>query len=81
MAGEPITACEAAASYGVWLHFLPAVLASLGPGLGFSEPTQAIFDGKAGAPEREVLGRLLSAWQGQGLLDRTFAPELIANDE
>jgi hypothetical protein len=58
-AGRPHTACKALASYGVWSDLCRQPLLWL----GHSDPTASVFEAMAEDSDREVLGRLLTAWR------------------
>ena len=59
-AGNPTAACKPLASYGVWSTWVRQPLLWL----GLPDPAARVFDQLAQDPDRETLGRLLSAWRG-----------------
>jgi hypothetical protein len=73
VAGKPAAACKAVASYGAWSDHCRQPLLWLGQ----PDPAMAIFEGMAEDPDREVLGRLLSAWHGQFESDATMVRAVV----
>jgi hypothetical protein len=59
VAGRPVQiGLKALGSYGEWSRLVRAPLLWL----GLTDPAEALFEGVASDPDREVLGRLLKAW-------------------
>lgn len=58
VAGKPKTECKALASYSEWSDLCRQSLLWL----GLSDPAQSIFETMMEDPDRETLGRLLTAW-------------------
>lgn len=73
VAGKPIAPCKALAGYGSWSELCRQPLLWL----GLPDPAQAIFDGLANDPDREVLGRLMAAWQAQFGSDGTMVKDVV----
>lgn len=59
VAGRPKTTCRAMAGYGDWSDLCCQPLLWL----GLVDPTESVFEAMADDPDRETLGRLLTAWQ------------------
>ncbi|MFH0783216.1 MAG: hypothetical protein V2B20_14880 [Pseudomonadota bacterium] len=59
VAGRPKTACKSLAGYGDWSELCRQPLLWL----GMADPTASVFEAMADDPDREILGRLLNAWQ------------------
>lgn len=59
VAGRPKTTCKAIAGYGDWSDLCRQPLLWL----GLVDPTESVFKAMADDPDRETLGRLLTAWQ------------------
>lgn len=59
VAGRPKTVCKSLAGYGDWSDLCRQPLLWL----GMADPTVSVFEAMADDPDRETLGRLLSAWQ------------------
>ena len=59
-AGRPKSECKALAGFSDWSDLCREPLLWL----GLSDPTQSVFVAMAEDPDRESLGRLLTAWQG-----------------
>ena len=59
VAGRPKTACKALAGFGDWSDLCRQPLLWL----GLADPTESVFQAMAEDPDRETLGRLLTAWQ------------------
>ncbi|GAC1357349.1 MAG: hypothetical protein NVSMB34_11920 [Variovorax sp.] len=59
VAGSPPQNFKALGSYGEWSRMVRAPLVWLGQ----PDPATAIFEGMAEDPDREMLGRLLTAWR------------------
>lgn len=59
VAGRPKTTCKAMAGYGDWSDLCRQPLLWL----GLVDPTESVFEAMANDPDRETLGRLLTAWQ------------------
>ncbi len=59
VAGRPKTACKSLAGYGDWSDLCRQPLLWL----GLADPTESVFEAMAEDPDRETLGRLLTAWQ------------------
>lgn len=60
-AGEPTTACKPLATYATWTDWCRQPLLWLGR----TDPAHSVFEGMADDPDRETLGRLLTALHGQ----------------
>ncbi len=58
-AGRPKASCKPMAGYGDWSDLCQQPLLWL----GLSDPTESVFVAMADDPDRELLGRLLGAWQ------------------
>ena len=58
VAGSPITPCTPLASYGQWSAWVRQPLMWL----GLADPAECVFRQLAHDPDREILGRLLHAW-------------------
>ena len=58
-AGRPMTDCKSLAGFGDWSDFCRQPLLWL----GLADPTESVFKAMAEDPDRETLGRLLTAWQ------------------
>jgi hypothetical protein len=58
-AGRPRTACKSLAGYGDWSELCRQPLLWL----GLADSTESMFEAMAEDPDREALGRLLTAWQ------------------
>ena len=58
VAGRPKTVCKSLAGYGDWSDLCRQPLLWL----GLADPTESVFEAMAEDPDRETLGRLLSAW-------------------
>jgi hypothetical protein len=59
VAGRPKTSCKALAGFGDWSDLCRQPLLWL----GLADPTESVFQAMAEDPDRETLGRLLTAWQ------------------
>ena len=59
VAGRPKAACRAMAGYGDWSDLCRQPLLWL----GLPDPTASVFEAMAEDPDRETLGRLLTAWR------------------
>ena len=59
VAGRPKAACKSLAGYGDWSDLCRQPLLWL----GLADPTESVFEAMAEDPDRETLGRLLTAWQ------------------
>src|ERR1019366_2569476 len=59
VAGRPKTPCKSLAGYGDWSDLCRQPLLWL----GLADATASVFEAMAEDPDRETLGRLLSAWQ------------------
>jgi len=59
VAGMPKTICKSLAGYGDWSDLCRQPLLWL----GMADPTVSVFEAMSDDPDRELLGRLLSAWQ------------------
>lgn len=59
VAGKPETKCKTLAGYGDWSDLCRQTLLWL----GYNDPTASVFDAILEDPDREQLGRLLTAWQ------------------
>jgi len=59
VAGMPRTACKPMAGYSDWSDLCRQPLLWL----GLADPTESVFEAMAEDPDRETLGRLLTAWQ------------------
>lgn len=59
VAGKPKTLCKSLAGYGDWSELCRQPLLWL----GLADPTVSVFEAMADDPDREILGRLLNAWQ------------------
>ncbi len=59
VAGRPKATCKAMAGYGDWSDLCRQPLLWL----GLVDPTESVFEAMADDPDRETLGRLLTAWQ------------------
>lgn len=59
VAGRPKAACKSLAGYGDWSDLCRQPLLWL----GLADPTVSVFEAMSDDPDRETLGRLLSAWQ------------------
>lgn len=60
VAGRPKSVCKPLASYGEWSDLCCQPLLWLGCG----DPTASAFEAMAEDPDREMLARLMAAWQG-----------------
>ena len=58
-AGRPKTECRSLASYGVWSDLCRQPLLWLGR----ADPASSVYEAMAEDPDRELLGRLLEAWE------------------
>ena len=58
-AGRPKTECKSLAGYGDWSDLCRQPLLWL----GLADPTASVFKAMAEDPDRETLGRILTAWQ------------------
>ena len=58
VAGRPKTACKSLAGFGDWSDLCRQPLLWL----GLADPTESVFEAIAEDPDRETLGRLLTAW-------------------
>jgi len=59
VAGKPKTICKSLAGYGDWSDLCRQPLLWL----GCTDPTKSVFEAISEDPDRETLGRLLTAWQ------------------
>ncbi len=59
VAGRPKTACKSLAGYGDWSDLCRQPLLWL----NCADPTVSVFEAMSEDPDRETLGRLLTAWQ------------------
>jgi len=59
VAGRPKAACKSLAGYGDWSDLCRQPLLWL----GLADATESVFEAMAEDPDRETLGRLLTAWQ------------------
>ena len=59
VAGRPKADCKAIAGYGVWSDLCRQPLLWL----GLADATESVFESMAEDPDRETLGRLLTAWE------------------
>jgi hypothetical protein len=59
VAGKPMTICKSLAGYGDWSDLCRQPLLWL----NCADPTVSVFEAMAEDPDRETLGRLLTAWQ------------------
>ena len=59
VAGRPKTLCKSLAGFGDWSDLCRQPLLWL----GLADPTESVFQAMAEDPDRETLGRLLTAWQ------------------
>ena len=59
VAGRPKTACKPLAGYGDWSDLCRQPLLWL----NCADPTASVFEAMSDDPDRETLGRLLTAWQ------------------
>lgn len=59
VAGKPISECKSLASYGAWSGLCRQSLLWL----GYPDPVSSVFETISQDPDRELLGRLLTAWQ------------------
>jgi hypothetical protein len=59
VAGRPMTNCKSLAGYGDWSDLCRQPLLWL----GCTDPTESVFEAMTEDPDRETLGRLLTAWQ------------------
>jgi hypothetical protein len=59
-AGRPKTDCKSLAGFGNWSDLCRQPLLWL----GLADPTHSVFKAMAEDPDRETLGRILTAWQG-----------------
>lgn len=59
VAGRPKTTCKSLAGYGDWSDFCRQPLLWL----DCADPTISVFEAMSEDPDRETLGRLLTAWQ------------------
>jgi hypothetical protein len=59
-AGRPKTECKSLAGFGDWSDLCRQPLLWL----GLADPTESFFKAMAEDPDRETLGRILTAWQG-----------------
>ncbi|MFQ5510059.1 MAG: hypothetical protein ACE5FN_12115 [Leptospirillia bacterium] len=59
-AGRPKTECRSLATYGVWSDLCRQPLLWL----GMEDAAASVFESMAEDPDRDTLGRLLSAWRG-----------------
>jgi hypothetical protein len=59
-AGRPKTECKSLAGFGDWSDLCRQPLLWL----GLADPTDSFFKAMAEDPDRETLGRILTAWQG-----------------
>ena len=59
VAGRPKTTCKSLAGYGEWSDLCRQPLLWL----NCADPTVSVFEAMAEDPDRETLGRLLTAWQ------------------
>ncbi|MBF0453923.1 MAG: hypothetical protein HQL72_03775 [Magnetococcales bacterium] len=60
-AGRPKSECKSLASYGDWSELCRQPLMWL----GCADPTASVFEAMAEDPDRETLGRLLTAWHAE----------------
>lgn len=60
VAGRPMQECRPLAGFGEWSDLCRQPLMWL----GLSDPTASVFKALSEDPDRETLGRLLTAWQG-----------------
>jgi hypothetical protein len=60
IAGRPKTECKSLAGFGDWSDMCRQPLLWL----GLADPTESLFIAMAEDPDREILGRILAAWQG-----------------
>ena len=61
VAGRPKTTCKSLAGYGDWSDLCRQPLLWL----DCADPTDSVFEAMAEDPDREILGRLLTAWQAK----------------
>ena len=59
VAGRPSTECQTLAGFGEWTDLCRQPLLWL----GMADPTESVFMTMAEDPDRETLGRMLTAWQ------------------
>jgi hypothetical protein len=59
VAGRPMTTCKSLAGYSDWSDLCRQPLLWL----GCTDPTASVFEAMTEDPDRETLGRLLTAWQ------------------
>ena len=59
VAGRPMTHCKALAGYQAWSELCRQPLLWL----GLPDPAEAVFEAMADDPDRDTLGRLLTAWE------------------
>ncbi len=59
VAGRPIARCRSLAGFGNWSDLCRQPLLWL----GMADPTASVFEAMADDPDRETLGRILTAWQ------------------
>ena len=60
VAGRPKTECKSLAGFGDWSDLCRQPLLWL----GLADPTESVFLAMSEDPDRETLGRILTAWQG-----------------
>lgn len=73
-AGRPLTPCKPLGSYGAWSDLVRQPLLWL----GLPDPATPVFDSMTTDPDRETLGRLLSAWNNVFGNRPTMVREVVA---
>ena len=73
-AGSPPQGYRALGSYGAWSRLVRGALMWLGQ----PDPATAVFEAMSEDPDRDLLGRLLTAWRREFGTDRVGVRELVA---
>jgi len=73
-AGRPYTDCKAFATYGQWCDWIRQPLLWLGQ----PDPVHRVFESLSQDPDREALGRMLTAWRASFGRTPTLVREAIA---
>ena len=77
LAGRPKSECKSLASYGDWSDLCRQPLMWL----GCADPTASVFEAMAEDPDRETLGRLLTAWYAEFGMAPTMVRDAVKRSQ